>query len=225
MANQILRNDTSKDELIEQNMGLIVRTVSTVTGRYVRVGHDDAFSVALSAFSEAAERYTPERGAFASYAVLVMRSRLLTFLEKENRNNDVQSLDEMTENGQDIAQQESDESDMREEIAIYAKELGAFGLTFDLLAEKAPKHADTRRRAVKIAQRSAKEKEIVDETYRRRKLPVRAVAALNKVSEKIVKQSKTFILSALLVFTKDLPLLAGWLKEVNYSDDTRGNRT
>lgn len=195
-------------------MGLIIRTVSTVTGRYVCVEQDDAFSVALAAFSEAVKRYEPERGTFASYAVLVMRSRILTYLEKENRSRELQSLEEMAETGQEPARPESGAAEMREEIDVFAKELESFGLTFEHLAEHAPKHTDTRRRALDIAQRSAQEPALVAETYHKRRLPVRSVALLNKVSEKIVKKSKTFILSALLVFTNDLPLLAGWLHEV-----------
>ena len=56
------------DTIVEQHMGFLIRTVSSMTGRYVAVEHDDAFSVGLEAFVEAVERYDP-----VSYTHLVLR--------------------------------------------------------------------------------------------------------------------------------------------------------
>ncbi len=201
------------DALVEENMALIIRTASTVTGRYICVENDDAFSIALQAFAEAVERFSPERGAFPGFAALVMKSRLLSYLQSENRHQADLSLEAMQENGQDLAQPPDENLELCSEIQTFVAELTLFDLSLEQLVDKAPKHADTRSRAVEVAETSSKDETVVAQTYRKRKLPVRAVARLCKVSDKIIKDSKTFILATMLVFIKKLPSLIAWIKE------------
>ena len=199
------------EELVEQNMAFLIRTVSGFTGRYVSAEQDDEFSIALSAFAEAVERYEEDRGPFLPFAALVIRSRLQTHAEQQNRRDGEVSLDALTETGLDFAQPEPD-PDLREEIDGFRRELSLFGLTLDQLADEAPRHRDTRDRAVGIARQSSRDGPIVDELYRKRKLPVRRVARLCSVTEKIVKGSRHFILSVILVFVKPFPLLIQWIE-------------
>ncbi len=167
-------------------MAFLIRTVSNTTGRYVSVEHDDTFSIALSAFAEAVGRYEPERGSFLPFAGLVIQSRLRTYMERE----EVVSLDAMSEAGQEAAAPEAEEeSDLHEEIVLLQSELSLFGLTLETLADEAPHHQDTRERALDIAERSSQDAPTVEETYRKRKLPVRRVARLCGATEKIVKGS------------------------------------
>ena len=201
------------DSLVEQYMALIIRTASTVTGRYICVENDDAFSIALQAFAEAVERFSPERGAFPGFAALVMKSRLLSYLQSEARQHADVSLEAMEENGQDLAQPQDDSLELRSEIQTFVGELALFDLSLEQLVNKAPKHADTRVRAIGVAEQSSRDDAIVSQTYRKRKLPVRAVAQLCQVSDKIVKGSKTFILATMLIFIKKLPSLITWIKE------------
>ena len=63
------------EELVEEHMPFLVRSVSSFTGRYVYVEQDDEFSIALEAFTEAVERYEAARGSFLAFAGLVIRSR------------------------------------------------------------------------------------------------------------------------------------------------------
>ena len=51
-------------------------------------------------------------------------------------------------------------------------------------------------------------------TYKKKRLPIRAVARLASVTEKIVKTSKTFILAAMVIVVKHFPALSAWIKEV-----------
>lgn len=201
------------DELVEEHKAFLIRTVSETTGRYVAVEHDDAFSIALSAFAEAVARYAPERGSFLPFARLVIQSRLRTYMSQESRRERALSLDAMAEAGQEVsAPEEEDNGDLLQEIRLFQAELAGFGLTLELLADCAPRHQDTRARAVDIAERSSASPDIVRETYRKRKLPVRLVAGFCGVTEKIVKGSRQFILAALLVFIKNFPILLHWVR-------------
>ncbi len=201
------------DALIEQNLPFIIRTVSTLTGRYVSIEHDDAFSIALEAFAEAVERFDAERGNFLSFAGLVIRSRVTTYLEKENQSASILSLDALSEDGVQIPEPESEQNSLREEIFVYQQELSKFGLTLEHMAEHSPKHRDTRKNALNIAKQASADESIVANTYRKRKLPIRPVAALCSVTEKVVKTSKTFILGSMLVFVKKLSGLESWILE------------
>ncbi|MGI6181609.1 MAG: sigma factor [Agathobaculum sp.] len=201
------------EELIEQYKAFLIRTVSEITGRYVSVEHDDEFSIALSAFAEAVERYQPERGAFLSFAKLVIQSRLRTYFARENRHANEVSLEALHENGQDFSAPERDEkADLLQEIHLFQEELAIFSLDLEVLADCAPKHQDTRERAIDIAERASESPEIVRETYRKKKLPVRRVSRFCDVTEKIVKGSRQFILAAMLIFFKNFSILLHWVK-------------
>ena len=59
------------------------------------------------------------------------------------------SLDELYESGQDFQAEEAEKQDdyLQQEILRYKKELLFFGLTFEKLADEAPRHKDTRETA------------------------------------------------------------------------------
>ena len=112
------------DMLAERHKGFIIRTVSTLTGRYVSVEHDDAYIIALEGFAEAAAKYDSEKGSFLSFAKLVMESRLKNYLAKETRTAAVISLDALYESGLDFEDGISeDERRLKEEIEETRKQL------------------------------------------------------------------------------------------------------
>ncbi len=201
------------DKLIERHKGFIIRTASKASGKYVRIDNDDCFEVALEAFAEAVEKYDENRGGFLGFAKLVMESRLKNYVAKENRTVKTASLEELSENGYDFADDLNREEEiLKEEIREYKKELFHFGLTLEILADTAPKHKDTREKALNIADKAANDRPTAELTYSKRKLPIRAVARLCSVTEKIVKGSKNFILAAMIIFIRKYPSLHTWVK-------------
>ena len=201
------------DQLVKQHMAFLIRTVSHFTGRYVSVENDEEFSIALMAFTEAVTKYNEDRGNFLGFAKLVIESRLKTYLGKKRNESSEVSLEAMQEDGIDFAEEKKeDNSSLHEEIIQYREELLLFGLTLEILADRAPKHSDTRKRAVTVAETASEDKETVEETYLKKKLPIRKVARLSNVTEKIVKGSKEFILSVLIIFVKQFPGLVYWIK-------------
>lgn len=201
----------------EQDMALMIRTVSRMTGRYVRAG-DEEMSIAMEAFWEASRRYDAKKGPFPPFAELVIESRLKNYFKKKEKEAGEVSLEMLLENGIEFSDPREGEESLKDEIALYRWELQKFSLSLDLLADHAPKHQDTKRRAVKIARESSKEEKIVGKTYRKKKLPIRDVASHCSVSEKIVKGSKHFILGALIIFVKKYPCLMNWLREARWND-------
>ncbi|MBS5197655.1 MAG: RNA polymerase subunit sigma [Clostridiales bacterium] len=204
------------NSLIERHMPFLIRTVSNFTGRYISVENDEEFSIGLLAFAEAVKRYEPDRGNFLSFAKLVMESRLKNYVEKKNAHMKEESLEALQETGIDFSQREDEENEetekLHEEIIKYREELLLFDLTLEKLADTSPKHRDTRRTAVQTAETASRDPETVEETYRKRKLPVRKVARLGKVTEKVVKNSKTFILAVMIIFVREFTGLRYWIK-------------
>lgn len=209
------------ENLIQHHMAFIIRTVSSLTGRYVAVENDEEFSIALSAFAEAVDKYDEERGAFLGFAKLVIESRLKTYLAKEKARPREVSLDSLYESGQDFPDDRGDDSgkeNLQEEVTLYKEELSLFGLTLEILADEAPKHRDTRRNALGIAEKASGDPPTVKVTYAKKRLPVRGVARIAQVTEKVVKRSKHFILAAMIIFIKEFPGLSRFIGGAGCSD-------
>ena len=211
----ILENN-SMEQCIKNHIPFIIRTISHFTGRYVNVENDEEFSIGLLAFEEAIHKYDENKGSFLSFARLVIESRLSNYerskVVKEGRS--TISLDHLYEQGLDFSNCTSEEdASLQEEISIFCKELHVFGLDLDILADACPKHRDTKRTAIDVAIRASEEDTIVKATYTKKKLPIRMVACVGNVSEKVIKRSKTFILGTMLIFVKDLHGLIQWIME------------
>lgn len=211
-----LSSDQKIEQLVEENMAFIIRTVSSLTGRYVSMDHDDVFSIALSAFVEAIDRYDEKRGAFLSFAKLVIQSRVTTFLTKEQRHSRDLSLEELAESGVEIAAAEpfQENNMLTEEIQLFKEQLAWFGLTLETLAQEAPRHRDTRVNAIHIGRTVSQDEAMVELTYQRKRLPIRAISRSYAFSEKILKRSKSFILAVLIIFAKKYRNLLLWIKGV-----------
>ena len=200
------------EELMKDHMGFIIKTTSDLTGRYVSVENDDAFSVALEAFHEAYERHDAEKGPFLPYVKLVIRSRLINFLKKEQKDDNLASMDEMEEEGSFFGEPSEMDDALKLEILEWEKELSYFSIDFEKLVEHSPKHKDTRKRAIDISEKSGKDREVTSFLYEKKRLPIKMLALKHKVTEKIIKRSKVFILSLIIVFFKNFEELIRWIK-------------
>lgn len=206
----------SIDKLIQDYMAFIVKTVSSITGRYVSVENDDELSIALIAFKEAIDKYEESRGSFSSFAKLVISSRVKNYLIKESKNNKVESIEALKEKGIDISEvaetavEESDE--LSNEISKLKEEIGAFGFTFEDLVDEAPKHEDTRRNAIELSEKVSKEKSLTNFMYEKRRLPIKQISVKFSVTEKVIKRSKKFIISVVIIIDKNFRNLRLWIK-------------
>ena len=68
-----------QEELLQNNEAFILRTASFVLGRPV-TRSDDEYSIALSAFWEAAQSHDPSKGSLQTYASVVIRHRLIDYI-------------------------------------------------------------------------------------------------------------------------------------------------
>ncbi|MEF9934388.1 MAG: sigma factor [Clostridium sp.] len=204
------------NDLIKNHIPLIVKTISEVTGRYVSVENDEEFSIGLAAFVEAVEKYQEDKGVFTSFAKLVISSRIKNFLKKENRTCGNVSIEDLTEKGIDIGEEYKspieDKTILLGEIESFKKDLLEFNMTLEDLAEDAPRHEDTRKNAIGISKKVSRDEELTGFIFSKKRLPIKRISLKFTVTEKIIKGSKKFILSVVIVFYKNYRNIKLWIK-------------
>lgn len=212
--NKPLGND-EVNLIIEEYMPLILKTISETTGRYVSIENDEEFSVGLLAFTEAVERYDEEKGIFSSFAKLVISSRVKNHIIKEKKNNINISFDELAEMGIEIEGKDESEEDneiLKEEIEKFKKELKDFNITLEDLAEKSPKHEDTRKNAIGISKKVSKDEPMTNFIFTKKRLPIKRISLKYLVTEKVIKRSKEFILSVVIILYRNYRNLRLWIR-------------
>ena len=196
--------------LIENYQPFILNTISNLKNEYIQVENDEEFSIGLMAFTEAMQRYDYNKGSFLAYAKLVISSRIKTYWKNEQKNNHC-SIDEQKNN---IPQSSSyEEINLQEEILLFEKELKKFRIDFDDLIDTAPKHRDTRKRAVDIAVKTSSKEDLVRHLYEKKRLPITKISRRFLVSAKIIKKSKLFITATIIVIVNNYSGILAWIKD------------
>lgn len=208
--------NTDVNELIESHMPLIIKSISDVTGRYVSCENDEEISIGLLGFNEAIERYDNEKGRFLSYAKLVIGSRIKNYLKGENRHQH-SSLDELVDKGLDFKDEYYDEKEdnsmLIEEINVLKKEISSFGFSLEDLVNEAPKQQATRKNAIDLSEKISKDEEFTSFMYLKKRLPIKRIVLKYSVTEKVIKRSKKFIISVVIIIDKNLSALRNWIRK------------
>jgi RNA polymerase sigma factor len=211
-----VEKNTDISELIEKHMPFIIKSISDVTGRYVSCENDEELSVGLLGFHEAIERYDNEKGHFLSFAKLVIGSRIKNYLKGENRHHH-SSLEELMDKGMDIKDEyfepKEDNSILIEEINKLKSEISSFGFTLEDLVNEAPKQQATRKNAIVLSEEISKEEEFTSFMYEKKRLPIKRIVLKFSVTEKVVKRSKKFIISVVIIIDKKLNALGNWIRK------------
>lgn len=208
--------NTTINELIENHMPFIIKSISDVTGRYVSCENDEELSVGLLGFHEAIERYENEKGHFLPYAKLVIGSRIKNYLKGENKHRH-SSLEDLTEKGIEIKdeylEQQEDNSILVDEIDRLKTEISSFGFTLEDLVNEAPKQQATRVNAISLSENISKEEEFTSFMYDKKRLPIKRIVLRFMVTEKVIKRSKKFIISVVIIIDKNLSALKNWIRK------------
>jgi RNA polymerase sigma factor len=178
--------------------------------------NDEELSVGLLGFHEAIERYDNEKGHFLSYAKLVIGRRIKNYLKSENKHQH-SSLEELLDKGLEIkdeyVEEKEDNGILLEEINKLKNEISSFGFTLEDLANEAPKQQATRRNAISLSEEISKEEELTSFMYLKRRLPIKRIVLQFSVTEKVIKRSKKFIISVVIIFDKNLSALRNWIRK------------
>lgn len=212
------------DELIQSYIPFIRSEASKFLKR-ICTEQDDEFSIAMIAFHEAIQGYTKDRGAFLSYASMLIRSRLIDYQRKEARHQghisiyeekgeDTPSLYEQLADDRDYYQESVNLEATRQEIAELSAVMADFGVGFTDVAENSPKQERTLEACGRAICYAAENKELLDELLRTKKLPMSRLAAGSGVERKTLERHRKYILAMLLIQTNGYEIIRGHLRHI-----------
>lgn len=216
LKSEDLKNiDTNK--FIQDHIPFIIKAINETTQRYVCLDNDEELSIGLMAFNEAIQRYDDSKGHFLPYAKLVIRSRIINYLKKENKTKQKESLEKLKEEGFDFSEElhnpVEDKELLLKEMSVLKNHVSEFGFDLEDLVEEGPKHKDTRIRAIDLSKKINKDNPIKEFMYTKKRLPIKKISLKYVVSEKIIKGSKKFIITVVIVFDKNLRNLKLWIRK------------
>ena len=201
---------------IENHLPFIIKTITKITNRYVSIENDEELSIGLLAFNEAIDRYNDEKGPFLPFAQLVITSRIKSYLQQENKFSQNISLDKLKEDGiflDNITENPIENTNLLQDEIIMLKEiLTEFGFGFEDLIDECPKHKKTRAVAIDISEKVSNDPPLTSFMYEKKRLPVKQISLKYMITEKILKRSKKFIITVIIIFDKNLRNIKLWIR-------------
>ncbi len=211
------------DCLMREYKPFILRTASFVLKRYVS-DSDDAWSIALIAFWEAAEHYNPGKGDFQKYAQMVIKRRLIDHQRRQSRF--LREVDVTPETFTGEADQEGDslsrvlifkssaslmEESLRDELDDASRIFDAYGFQFIDLVDCSPKSEKTRSACAKAADCMFRFPELILKMRHTRRLPVAAISIRAHLPLKLLNRHRRYIVAVVEILSGDYPGLKSYL--------------
>ncbi|WP_424767195.1 RNA polymerase sigma factor SigI [Paenibacillus sp. sgz302251] len=224
-----------REQFIADYKPYILKVTSRFCKRYIDPNRDDEFSVGLLAFNEAINQYDSQAGkSFIGFAETVIRRRLIDHVRKEQRHSKVvpysmfDSEDEEqphynsveTKQAMSAYEDKLAEDERKLEIGELNQELGRFGISFGELVEHSPKHSDSRRLLISIAQTLANHTSMMEALKQTTKLPVKELTELGGVSRKTVERNRKYIIAIALIISGTYPFMQDYLDITNDQFET-----
>lgn len=213
---------------------------------YKAVGHfvnktDDEYSIALIAFDEAINSFSPDKGDFRAFASLVIKRRLFDYIKSEARHSSEIAVDDFsgdldldednvnqslnkelrkkeTELSKMNSEHQPESSKMKDEIDAVTMILSEYGFSFWDLAKCSPKAEKTKTQCA-IAVGYMLENQQLLETMRLKKvLPIKEIKNNSKVPRKILERHRKYIIAAIEILAGDYPLLGEYMINIRKED-------
>jgi len=219
-------NSLAANEIIKDYLPFIKSEACKATGRIVVEGRDDEVSIAMIAFHEAIESYSKLKGAFLSYAALIIKRKLIDYYRKEKRHSGITSID--TSMGEDVSIRISDviedksnpyeEAAMRDathkEIEELTVQLKSFGVSLTDIADNCPKQSRTLAVCRKALQYARENPDIIDELKRTKRVPMSSLVEGTGAERKTLERHRKYILALLVIYSNGYEIIRGHLKQV-----------
>lgn len=218
-------NSQKADDLIRAYLPFIRAEATKFLGRLC-TDRDDEYAIAMMAFYEAIMGYEKGRGAFLSYASLLIRSRLIDHSRKESRHQGHLSLHEENSSDDDRTLMDTiaDEKDAyemsatreatRQEIEELAAVMAQFNVTFADVADNAPKQERTLQACIGAVRYAKENPKLLDELLRTKKLPLAQLVSGSGAERKTLERHRKYILAMLLIQTNGYEIIRGHLRHV-----------
>ncbi|MFC5470610.1 RNA polymerase sigma-I factor [Cohnella suwonensis] len=216
-----------RDELIRSYHPYILKTTSRFCRRYVDPAHDDAYSVALTAFDEAINRFSSDAGrSFLGFAETVIQRRLIDHARQERKHAAVvpySSFDADPSDGEspgnrlEIAQameayeRKRTADDRKAEIAALSEELAGYGITFGDLADHSPRHRDSRVALLKVGRRMGEDERLCLMLRQKKQLPIKELCEGGDITRKTAERHRKYLIAVGLIAYGTYPYLREYI--------------
>lgn len=219
-------NIRQRNQFITDYQPYVAKVTSRFCKRYIDPSRDDEFSIALGAFNEAINQFSPESGrSFLSFAETVIRRRLIDYIRKESRftgqipyssfevEDDEDSIVNPVEVHQAIEQYEKEKTiqERQSEIAEFNRCLQQYGISFSDLAAVSPKHSDSRESLFVIGATLARDQTMMSLVLTKKMLPIKELLEQVNVSRKTLERNRKFIIAVALIYSGPYPYLKDYL--------------
>ena len=213
------------DDLISDYLPFIKAQVTKVMKRPLNVNQDDEYSIAMIAFHEAINGYSKTRGSFLNYAAMLIRNRIIDYWRKNNRHNQVISLntpanDDASTLEESIPDNEYQEENLvireatKEEILELSQQMTEFGVSLTDVAESSPKQERTLTSCKEVIASAKDNEEIMEEFLRTKRLPLSKILEGVDVPRKTIERHRKYVVALLLIYSNGYEIIRGHLAEV-----------
>ena len=208
-----------QEELLQNNEAFILRTASFVLGRPVSRS-DDEYSIALSAFWEAAQSHDPSKGSLQTYASVVIRHRLIDFIRSGKHYGQEISVEPDVFTGEISSESETEglrisiekkliqdmpDRTLSEEIGELALILQRYQIDFFDLPNACPKAQKTRAVCLKAARFVCAVAELLTRLRRTLKLPAAEMETGVPIARKLLDKFRKYIIASVEIEAGDFP--------------------
>ena len=220
------REDSQKaDELIRTYIPFIRSEASKYLSRLC-TEQDDEYSIAMMAFYEAVMGYEGGRGAFLSYAALLIRSRLIDYTRKEARHQghlslhepngeeDDRTLMESLADARDYYTESAHREATRQEILELSDVMALFGIGFSEVADNSPRQERTQEACARVIRYASANPHLLEQLLRTRKLPLQELVSGAGVDRKTLERHRKYLLAMLLIQTNGYEIIRGHLYRI-----------
>lgn len=213
------------DTFLKEYEFFILKTANNVTGKYVTKS-DDQWSVSLSAFHEAIEAYSFEKGSFLSFSELVIKRRLFDYIKKQSRHfceitinphifesdSDEDDVNLKQEVMKQVALKQDDDAKL--EIEAVAEILKGYGFSFFDLVSVSPKAKKTKTVCARAILYIIENKILLNELKRTKLLPIKILENNLKLPRKILERHRKYIIAGAEIISGDYPILSEYLRYI-----------
>lgn len=212
-------NHQLREEFISEYKPFILKVTSNATGKYIDTRNSDEFSIALSAFNEAIDKFDIEKGYnFFLFSEQVIRRRLIDY-SRSNKNDKEYPFsffdDEYFYNNEKLLSKSYigfEDIEAREDIEELKKKLQEFGITFLDLVLNVPKHRDSRQLCIRLAKMLAEDEQMYNALMKNKNIPRNELKKKAKVHGRTIGNNRKYIIALCLIFRSNLNLSKRYLE-------------
>ncbi|HOM03045.1 MAG TPA: RNA polymerase sigma-I factor [Acetivibrio sp.] len=212
-------NQQLREEFISEYRPFILKVTSNAVGKYIDTRNSDEFSIAMSAFNEAIDKFDIGKGYnFFLFSEQVIKRRLIDY-SRSNRDNKEYPFsffdDEYFYNDEKLLSSSYigfEDIEAREDIEELKNKLKEFGISFFDLVLNVPKHKDSRQLCIRIAKMLAEDEQMYKALMKNKSIPRNELKKKAKVHGRTIGNNRKYIIALCLIFKSNLNLSKRYLE-------------